>query len=173
MNPRLRLSEAGYTQLTSRFSYQGGGFNVLAAARRPEGQPQWKVTVSRADNAGLVTATAKEYRLERRVRFAGDHLEFADRLTNLTGEAIGLAFDNRLVSSDEAIIDAWLGGNPDPAVNSMDRLENTSVFVAGRRSGCGLLAIDDVYRIQATLYYDQGAAHGAIPSRWARTTATR
>ena len=151
-------------QVVSRFSYQGGGFNVLADEARTEGQPEWKVTTNRTGDEGQVVATAKEYRLERSVRFAGDHLQITDRLTNLTDEAIGLAFDNRLTAPGGAIVDAWLGGNPDPAVNKMEALENNSVFVAGRQSGCGLLAVDDVYRIQSILTYDQGA--GPVPTSW-------
>ena len=150
----LRVALPGLAlQVVSRFSYQGGGFNALTADEKGEGQPEWRVTVSK----GQVIATAKEYRLERGVRFAGDHLEITDQLTNLTDEAIGLAFDNRLTAPDGAIVDAWLGGNPDPAVNKMEALENNSVFVAGGQSGCGLLAVDDVYRIQSALTYDQGA----------------
>lgn len=143
--------------LVSRFSYQGGGFNVLSPDGPAQGQPEWKVSVARTGQEATVNAAAKEYRLRRRIRFAGDHLEVTDRLTNLTAETIGLAFDNQLVGSAGAILDAWLGGNPDPAVTTVDKLENSSVFVAGRESGCGLLAVDDVYRIQSVLYYKQGA----------------
>ncbi len=154
----LRIDLPGLPlQVVSRFSFEGGGFNVLSADGPPAGQPQWKVTTARSGDEYRIDATARDYRLERRIRLAGDHLEVADRLTNLTGADIGLAFDNRIVGPSGRLPIAWLGGNPDPTVNAMDRAENTSAFVAGRQSGCGLLAIDDVYRIQAALYYDQGA----------------
>ena len=170
----LRIDLPGLPlQVVSRFSFEGGGFNVLSADGPPAGQPQWKVTTARSGDEYRIDATARDYRLERRIRLAGDHLEVADRLTNLTGADIGLAFDNRIVGPSGRLPIAWLGGNPDPTVNAMDRAENTSAFVAGRQSGCGLLAIDDVYRIQAALYYDQGA--GARSNTFAlgpRTTYT-
>jgi hypothetical protein len=154
----LALSLPGLAlQVESRFSHQGGGYHALAGEGQPPGQPEWQVKVSRATAECLVDATAKEYRLERRITFVADHLEITDRLTNLTGEAIGLAFDNRLVAVGSEIAEAWLGGNPDPAVTRMEALENSSVFVAGAQSGCGLLVVDDVYRIQSILYYDNGA----------------
>jgi len=143
--------------VVSRFSCQGGGFNVLSVTGSPAGESQWKVSVERAESAAFVNASAREYRLERTVRFLLDHVEVADRLTNLTDATIGLAFDNHVVSPATDIQEAWLGGNPDPAVNRMNAMENASVFVAGNESGCGLLAVDDVYRIQAVLYYDRGA----------------
>jgi hypothetical protein len=144
-------------QVQSRFSYQGGGFNTLAATGRPEGQPEWRVQVKPATDRTVILGTAREYTLERTVRFVGDHVEVADKLTNLTGEAIGLAFDNRLVTPGGEITTAWLGGNPDPASNVNAGLENTTVFVQGGASGCGLLAQDDVYRIQALMTWEQGA----------------
>ncbi|MHB8995647.1 MAG: hypothetical protein ACYC63_10385 [Armatimonadota bacterium] len=142
--------------VTSRFSYQGGGFNTLTAQGSPEGQPEWKVNVRSGKTETVIDATAKEYRLRRTVRFVKDHVEVADQLTNLTGEAIGLAFDNKLTTTGE-IVDAWIGGNPDPGVNVIEGMENTSVYLGGERSGCGLLALDDVYRVQATEYYEAGA----------------
>jgi hypothetical protein len=154
----LRIDLPGLPlQVVSRFSFQGGGFNVLSADGPPNGQPQWKVTTARSGDEYRVDATARDYQLQRRIRLAGDHLEVADRLTNLTGADIGLAFDNRIVGPPGRLPIAWLGGNPDPSVSVVDRLENSSVFVADGQNGCGLLAVDDVYRIQGVFYYDQGA----------------
>ncbi|MEN6643924.1 MAG: hypothetical protein ABFE08_15925 [Armatimonadia bacterium] len=143
-------------QVTSRFSYQGGGFNVLDA-REAAGQPEWKVKVRPQRDGATVEGQAKEYTLQRRVRMVGDHVEVEDRLTNLTGEAIGLAFDNHVGATEGDISEAWLGGNPDPANKLVERLENSTVFVSGDQSGCGLLVVDDVYRIQGALYYEKGA----------------
>lgn len=153
----LRIALPGLPlQLNSRFSFQGGGFNTLVAEGRPTGQAQWQVSLHSGAGEAVVDARAKEYSLRRTVRFRQDHVEVADQFTNLTAEAIGLAFDNKLTTSGQ-IIDTWLGGNPDPGTNLLEAYENTSVFVSGARSGCGLLAVDDVYRLQATMYYDAGA----------------
>ena len=148
------------------------GSNVLSADGPPAGQPEWKVTPSHSGGEYHVDATARDYRLERRISLAGDHLEVADRLNNLTGADIGLAFDNRIVGPPGRLPIAWLGGNPDPSVSTVDRLENSSVFVADGQNGCGLLAVDDVYRIQGVFYYDQRAAP-TLRSRSVPTPATR
>ncbi len=153
----MRIALPGMSlRLRSRFSYQGGGFNTLAAEGKPEGEPEWRVAVAGSGKERVVTATAREYRLVRRIRFARDHVQFADTLTNLTGADIGLAFDNTIEAPKDAVSQAYLGGNPDPGTESNKGGENPTLFLQGDKSGCGLLAEDDVYRIQGTAYYASG-----------------
>jgi len=56
------------------------------------------------------------------------------------------------------LTDVYLGGNPDPAVPMVQRMENATVFIATKQAGCGLLARDDVYRMQGVFYFDDGEA---------------
>jgi len=142
-------------QVTSRFSWEGGGFNALVAEGRPSGRHEWSVTCSPADRR--VVAQARDYRVERTVGFEGDHLTVADRLVNTTDRDIGVAFDNRLELEPDQVTQAYLGGNPDPATVAVSYRENSTVYVEGRQAGCGLIALDDVYRLQGTIYWDEGA----------------
>ena len=122
--------------LVSRFSYQGGGFNVLS----PDGPAQSaRVESERRPNRpeATVNAAAKEYRL-RRDHFAGDHL-MTDRLTNSPPRPSAWRSTTSW-SAPPAILDAWLGGNGSGR-DHRRQLENSSVFVAGRKGvrpvGCG------------------------------------
>lgn len=161
----------------SRFSWQGGGFNSLGEDPDSGAQEAWSVEVRGEGDERLVVGTAPEYRVERAIRWAGDHVQIADTLTNLTDADIGLAFDNALRADPEQIADAWVGGNPDPATTAIRHMENSTFFVAGDEAGCGLIALDDVYRVQGVVYYDNGGgvrsdtfclpAGGAYTVRWA------
>ena len=145
-------------QVVSRFSWQGGGFNVLGADPGAKQQEDWRVEVHGNGAQRTVIGAAPEYRVERNITFAGDHVEVSDTLTNTTDADIGLAFGNELRVADEDIAEIYLGGNPDPAVTRVARMENSTAFVQGRKSGCGLLARDDVYRIQGLIYYTEGGS---------------
>ncbi len=144
-------------QVISRFSWQGGDFNTFGRDEASVVQENWRVEVAGAGPERTVTGTAPEYSIERRLTWAGDHVEIADTFTNTTDADIGLAFSNELRAADENVAEIYLGGNPDPAVVRVARMENSTAFVQGRQAGLGMLAIDDVYRIQGVIYFDQGA----------------
>ncbi|MBD3293545.1 MAG: hypothetical protein GF393_11520 [Armatimonadia bacterium] len=144
-------------RVSSRFSWEGGGFNGFAADERGA-QPEWVVRKDTGDEDGAtIVGTARDYRVERTVRFVDDHVAIEDRLVNTTDRDIGLAFDNRLEPVGSEVLQAYLCGNPDPAMVSLRGFENPTVFVRGNEAGCGLVALDDVYRIQAEMYWEDGA----------------
>lgn len=145
-------------QVVSRFSWQGGDFNSFGSDEACTAQEGWTVEVRGEGAERTVIGAAPEYRVERRIIFAGDHVEFADTFTNTTDADIGLAFANELRAPDEETAEIYLGGNPDPAVTNVARMENSTAFVQGTEAGCGLLAIDDVYRIQGIVYYAAGGS---------------
>ena len=169
--PQMSLS------VVSRFSWQGGGFNTFGSVPGASDQEEWSVEVQGDGAQRTIIGTAPEYRVERTLRWEGDHLQVADTLTNLTDEIIGLAFDNTLQAAVEDISLAWVGGNPDPAVPLTRNYENATFFVAGKQAGCGLIALDDVYRAQGVVYYDDGGGirsetfclppQGSYTVRWA------
>lgn len=144
-------------EVVSRFSWEGGGLNEMPGHDGPAGQPEWHVRVSTADGASRVVGEARDYRVERTISFEGSHIAVSDRLINTTERDIGLAFDNRLAPVESDVIRAYLGGNPDPGVVSLSRFENPTCFLRGAEAGCGIVALDDVYRVQATCYWDHGA----------------
>ncbi|HCA48737.1 MAG TPA: hypothetical protein DEP45_15705, partial [Armatimonadetes bacterium] len=101
-------------RVTSRFSWEGGGFNALGV-ESADAQPQWRVESAEAGGVTTIIGTAPDYRVERTVRLMADHVAVTDRLVNTSGRDIGLAFDHRLEPLEGEIVDAYLGGNPDPA----------------------------------------------------------
>lgn len=143
-------------RVTSRFSWEGGGLNTMTAEGPPIGQPEWSVAQADTDEAARAIGTARDYRVERTVRFVDDHLQVADLLVNTTDRDIGLAFDNRIEVIEGEVPQAWLGGNPDPATMSLTGYENPTCFLQGTEAGCGLVALDDVYRMQSTVYWQDG-----------------
>lgn len=166
-----------HSPVRSRFSWPGGGFNSFGNDPDAGAQPGWSVEVRGEGDRRLVVGSGPQYRVERQIRWAKDHVQIADTFTNLTEDRIGLRFDNLLRAEAGQVPDAWLGGNPDPATAAVAHMENSSVFVAGEQAGCGLLALDDVYRVQGVVYYENGGgirsdsfclpARGAYTVRWA------
>ena len=169
--PGLRIA------VRSRFSWPQGGFNSFGDDPDAGAQPGWSVEVRGEGDRRLLVGSGPQYRVEREIRWANDHVQIADTFTNLTDDRIGLRLDNLLRAEGTQVLDAWLGGNPDPATAAVAHMENSSVFVAGEQAGCGLLALDDVYRVQGVVYYENGGgirsdtfclpARGAYTVRWA------
>lgn len=148
-------------EVVSRFSFEGGGFNTLTGHQAAaEGQPEWRVERAAGDGETVVRGRARDYELRRSVNFAGDHLVVTDHLRNLTDRDIGLAWGHELRAPLAQIADAFIGGSGDPGTVQVARRENSTVFVQGERAGCGLIALDDVSRLQGVLYWDHGGAAG-------------
>ncbi len=147
-------------EVVSRFSYEGGGFNTMPATDAPEGQPEWRVEPVGGEGEAGAMCHASDYEVRRVVRFEGDRLLVSDELRNLTDRDIGLAWAHELRAPLEQIKDAYLCGNPDPAVAQLRGYENSTAFIAGEQSGCGLLALDDVARVQGVFYWDAAGAAG-------------
>ncbi|NLF15917.1 MAG: hypothetical protein GX595_01480 [Lentisphaerae bacterium] len=154
---RLRLPGLAL-RVESAYARVGGGWNPIPAAAG--GDPAWSPRPPEgAADAGALQAASPGYRLQRQVTWAADHLVIADTLTN-TGDAdIGLAFDHSIVPENPAdLVDVYLGGDPSPARTRLEGHENPSVFVNGTQAGCALVALDDVYRIQGVMHWEQGRA---------------
>jgi len=144
-------------EVVSRFSYEGGGFNMMTGGSRAEGEPGWRV-----EEVGghWEVGRAHDYEVSRRVEFERDHLLVVDVVRNLTDRDIGLAWSHELRAPLEQIGDAYLCGTPDPGTLALRGYENSTVFLAGEQAGCGLLALDDVARVQGVFYWDATGAAG-------------
>ncbi|MGD9495351.1 MAG: hypothetical protein AB7Y46_03470 [Armatimonadota bacterium] len=147
-------------EVVSRFSYEGGGFNTMPGAGAPAGQEGWRVSRTGGEDIARVAGQAPDYQVERTVRFAGDHLVIEDHLRNRTDRDIGLAWAHELRAPLTQIEDAYLCGNPDPATTELRGYENSTAFITGEQAGCGLLALDDVARVQGVFYWDAAGAAG-------------
>lgn len=106
------------------------------------------------------SAEGSRYRVRRTVRFTPRKVEVADEFTNLRRDnKLGLLVRHAVSLQDKAA-NVRLAGNPDPAINEHHSNGNPSVHVALPKSrlGLGLIIEDDVFRNQATLFYDADAS---------------
>lgn len=153
--------------LRSQFSYPRepeGGWNCLEptpqsvgglSRARPAGEPSWQPQVTRTAGGALqVEAHGKRYALKREISLAGHRLLVRDTFTNLTDEIIGLRLDNQIDSTGRKIADVTLAGNNNPNLPvNVNPGDHPTVFVKQGRGGLGLLAEDDVFRVQSRLEY--------------------
>ncbi|MCX6910971.1 MAG: hypothetical protein NTY01_23415 [Verrucomicrobia bacterium] len=145
-------------EFATAVSYPNAGLNRLAAAAKPDatGQKEWTVRAG----GNRVVAEGLDYRLRRTVRFLPRRVEVADEITNLhRDQKLGLLVRHEL-SLKGKTASIRLAGNPDPAINEYHSNGNPSVYVALPKPGLGLGLIveDDVFRNQATLFYDNETA---------------
>jgi hypothetical protein len=143
--------------VTTRLSYPNAGFNQLAPADQPasDGQPGWKVTTKPTATGGQVVAEGPDYRLERTVKITPRKVDVSDKITNLRRDhKLGLIVEHGASLKGLPQATLRLAGNPDPAINEYYSPANPSVYVRLNNQGIGLLCQDDVFRNQATLFYD-------------------
>lgn len=143
----------GDINLSTRLSYPGGGVNVIGARADERTEPGFAVELEQGNHQARITATGKAYRLVRSVKLLADHVEISDTFTNLRDEVIGIKYDNRLQAATGAVVDAFIGGDRDCGRVEMKSMENTSLYLATEEAGCGMVALDDVYRHHAYIYY--------------------
>jgi len=141
--------------LSSDLSYPNAGFHRLTPTAGVPSDPGWTVTATAGGTAGSVTGECRQYRLARTVRFTPRKIEVADRITNLdTQNGLGLSVRHSVALKDHPTAAVRIAGNADPAVNAYYCPSNPSVYIAEGDLGIGLLCEDDVFRNQATLFFD-------------------
>ena len=139
----------------SLISYPNAGLNQLTASGKPAAaQPGFTVTTKASAKGGQVIATGPDYRLVRTVKFTPRKVEISDQLINLHPDAkLGLLIENA-AELKGLPANVRLAGNADPSINQYHAPGNPSVYVALKGFGLGLICEDDVYRNQATLFFD-------------------
>ena len=150
------LTAGGQTlHFGSLISFPNAGLNELVAGPGAVAkQPGFSVQVTPTAEGGRVVAAGPDYVLRRTVRFTARKVEVADEFTNTHRDArLGLLVENAVNLKDIAA-SVRLAGNPDPSINQYYSPGNPSVYVAAGKLGLGLLCEDDVYRNQATLFFD-------------------
>lgn len=133
----------------SGFSYPAErmGFNTLTCLPESEGEPGWRPAVA-AGEAVTVTAAGRGYRLERTIRAEGRRFTVRDRVTNLTGEVLGLAVRHTVITGGRPRR-TLLNGLDDAGHGPGRGAENPTLFATQERTGLGFLAEDDALRLQA------------------------
>jgi hypothetical protein len=125
-------------------------FNALTP-EKASGCVSWQVQVKRINDCNVqVEASSAFYTLKRTIAIENGRIHISDALTNKIKEDIGICF-RYLVSYPELLRNEkfYLGGQ------SVDKesgiAANPAVFLAGRKSSIGILAADDVFRVQLDL----------------------
>ena len=150
---RVDLGKDSYF-LASSFSYPGKtiGFNRLTPDDA-RGETGWAPRICKTDERTIaITAEGTRYRLTRTLQLRGARCCIEDRLRNKTDAPIGVVVDNQLS----------IPGFPRPnsyylsGVEGVDQLgvghaENPTLLVAQGHSSLGMLAEDNVYRLQLTI----------------------
>ncbi len=146
----VRIGEGGVMQIgvgdrfcvaESTFSYPGNRIRQNALSRAAEtAEPEWRPEVSKVGRETLrVMADGAHYRLERLVRIDDGRVEVEDKLTSLASEPVGVLIRHHL-TAPKAFRQARLGtGSAEPIV-----------FVSSPDSDIGIVAEDDVSRVQFT-----------------------
>ena len=132
----------------SRCSYSYGGDNTLLASGHSQGEPAWRVKTDKADASTCkVAAEGKFYSIQRTVKLHPTRISVKDTITNNTPAAVGIIVRNQLRAPAGGVDDCFIGGHKVSGTR-VCRL-NPTVFLRKEGVGIGLVALDDVYIVQA------------------------
>ena len=143
----------------SSFSYPYGGENRLDASPRPNaaGEKAWKVEAERLGRGEFrVSAQGSFYSVERNILVQRTRVYVKDTITNKSEGDIGIIIRNHLNGKQKRFTDSYLAGWKEKG--RRDGSWSPSVFIGGKGVGLGLVPLDDVYILQATLYCEKGCA---------------
>ena len=147
----LRISCGKLTlTLVSSFSYPKAGFNTLGEARVMGEETAWQPICRRVSEAATgVAAQGASYRLRRTVTQTPDHLVVCDALTNLTQADLHLSLKHALLTTGLSGGEVYLRGQRSRTMQGYEKGgDNPTVLVRAGGDGIGLVAEDDVLRVQ-------------------------
>jgi len=126
-------------------------FNTLTP-EKAAGQPGWKPRVERAaDGTIRVTARAAAYQIERCVQVDGFRVRVRDTIRNRSAEPIGLVIRNTLALDRLPADPTWRLAGTDRESIIGGAAANPTVFAAQKKSSVGIVAEDNVFRLQLEL----------------------
>ena len=140
----------------SAFSWPNVGWNALDEIAGEGEEPGWRPEIAaRPDGAQEVRAAGASYELERTVISRADHVEVADRIVNTSGADLHVSLRHGIA----------LAGLPEARIHlhgtelllpsgSFRGGDNPSALVSAGGWGFGMLAEDDVLRVQSTQLAD-------------------
>ena len=133
--------------ITSSFSCPGEkvGRNVLAAGESG-GEASWKtVTKKKSPGQIQVLASGEHYRLRRDIILHEGRIRIEDALTNSGEFPVGIITGNDLVG-ERPFGEVLMGGGELSSVSNI--AENPTIFLSQKGSSLGVLAEDNVFRLQ-------------------------
>ena len=151
----FEITIAGETyKFETRISYPNAGYNYLEPSPEPEheGQEGWSTSLQTGQEP-LIVGRGPDYRVLRNITFGERKVEVSDTFVNLhDDQELGLIVRNQTKLDGERRV--HLAGDPSPDKNRYYSPANPSVFIASKGHGVGIICEDDVFRNQATLFYD-------------------
>jgi hypothetical protein len=140
----------------SRFSYpmmRNESWNALVATNGKLNGGEWKWSARPKKNGFEIEATGKAYRLQRQVSVNRRCVVISDKFTNISNGDIAVAFDNKVSSlpAPRAIHVAGVYKKSYFPYSPLAPSANPTIFFEDETSGLGLVALDDVYRLQFSL----------------------
>jgi len=131
----------------SRFSHPGDAIRWYAfAAEAGEPPLGWGPSVEGQGDAGAtVSGHTAAYDLVRTVTVAEHRVIVRDTFRNLTDEPVGIMIEHSF-ATPAPLVEALLGGVPVLAQEYFP--ENPTIFLRGGSANLGVLAEDDVFRLQ-------------------------
>jgi hypothetical protein len=166
---RVRVTEGGGIVVSvggreyaieSAFSHERGGWNRLTTEDQPEGEAGWSLSAEPPTAPGaapVLHATAADYTLSRRLSSHDEFIRVEDTITNTSGHDIALL--QRHETSAEGLSDLYLGGlHAYARSGTIAEPANPTTLIIFEGSQLGLMAADDVLRIHAQQYCEEGKA---------------
>lgn len=163
--------------LASSFSYPGRviGYNRFDPDASP-GQEGWQPRVRKIDRQTIrIEAVSPQYEVARTLSLRDGRLRVSDQFTNTTDAPIGVLICNSLAIADFPKPGRYfLGGLESHSAPVIGSAENPTVFVAQAHSSVGLVAEDNLYRLQLGLsrranVFDMTAGHFGLDAKKACT----
>lgn len=139
----------------SVYSYPKGGDNRLSPTDLAEGEAAWKVQTRKVNSSTYrVMARGKYYSIQRTIKRYPNRVSVKDTMTNTSPDAIGIIFRNQIHTEEKGMASCYLAGYEMSGVRDIKL--NPTVFIRKEGLGLGLIALDDVYIVQARGYYEKG-----------------
>ena len=140
------MVEAGAAKVSyaSAFSCPGKaiGWNHLGGGVAQEGA--WRITRAQQGPACVVVdGQGRDYRLQRRIQIRGHRVHVADKLTNVSGQNVGVIIRHKMIAS-QPFTKCLLGGVPENRVSKSPA--NPTVYAQINNSAVGFLAEDNISR---------------------------
>jgi hypothetical protein len=150
---RLEVGKDTYF-VASSFSYPGEtiGFNRLTPDDA-RGEKGWTPEIRKTDEGTItIEAAGAHWRLARTLRLLGPRCSVEDRLVNTTDAPVGILVDNQLsIPGFPAPESFYLSGVEGADSLGVGHAENPTLLVTQASSSLGLLAEDNVYRLQLAI----------------------
>jgi hypothetical protein len=142
---------------SSLISYPNGGFYELAPYEKLPTvfRGGYQASVYQMGDGGKIVVEGPDYRITRTIEFTPRKVQISDCVVNKrTSRKLGLLIENNLkvLGTCPRI---RLAGIPDPSINRYYSPGNPSVYISFRKLGIGMICEDDIFRNQATLFFDR------------------